>query len=73
MIGKMFYWLLGILIYEMMVGYPPFFEDTAVKTYEKILAGKIEWPRFVDPVGKDLIKKLLVSANKLTTDCNVLC
>ena len=28
--------------------------------YEKILAGKIEWPRHVDAVAKDLIKKLLV-------------
>lgn len=50
----------GVLIYEMLAGYPPFFDDNPFGIYEKILAGKIEWTRFIDPVAKDLIKKLLV-------------
>ncbi|CAG0897574.1 unnamed protein product [Cyprideis torosa] len=50
----------GVLIYEMLVGYPPFFDENAIGIYEKILAGRIDWPRFIDPVAKDLIKKLLV-------------
>ena len=50
----------GILVYEMLSGYPPFFDDNPFGIYEKILAGKIEWPRHIDPVAKDLIKKLLV-------------
>ncbi|CAG2197335.1 PRKX [Mytilus edulis] len=55
------WWSLGILIYEMLVGYPPFFDENTFKIYEKILEGKIEWPRHLDPVAnKDLIKKLLV-------------
>jgi len=53
------WWALGILIYEMLVGYPPFFHDTPFKIYEKILQGKIEFPRFLDTSAKDLIKKLL--------------
>ena len=28
--------------------------------YQKILSGKIEWPRHMDKEAKDLIKKLLV-------------
>lgn len=44
----------------MLVGYPPFFDDNPFGIYEKILAGKIEWTRFIDPIAKDLIKKLLV-------------
>ncbi|XP_052783690.1 cAMP-dependent protein kinase catalytic subunit PRKX-like isoform X4 [Mya arenaria] len=54
------WWSLGILVYEMIVGFPPFFDDQPFGIYEKILAGKIDWPRHIDPVAKDLIKKLLV-------------
>lgn len=55
------WWALGILIYEMLVGYPPFFDASTFKIYEKILAGRIEFPRFIDANAKDLIKKLLKS------------
>jgi protein kinase X len=51
----------GILIYEMLAGYPPFYDENPFQIYQKILAGKIEWPRYIDAVAKDLIKKLLVN------------
>lgn len=59
LIANVFFFV-GVLIYEMLAGYPPFFDDNPFGIYEKILAGKIEWTRFIDPVAKDLIKKLLV-------------
>uniref|UniRef100_A0A1E1WMU9 AGC-kinase C-terminal domain-containing protein n=2 Tax=Pectinophora gossypiella TaxID=13191 RepID=A0A1E1WMU9_PECGO len=44
----------------MLVGYPPFYDDNPFGIYEKILNGRVEWPRHLDPVAKDIIKKLLV-------------
>lgn len=52
--------LSGVLIYEMLAGFPPFYDDNPFGIYEKILGGKIEWPKHLDPIAKDLIKKLLV-------------
>ncbi len=38
------WWALGILLFEMMVGFPPFFADTPNGIYQKILAGAIDMP-----------------------------
>lgn len=39
--------------------FPPFFADTPFGIYEKILAGRIDFPRFFDPNAADLVKRLL--------------
>uniref|UniRef100_A0A0B7AUS8 Protein kinase domain-containing protein n=2 Tax=Arion vulgaris TaxID=1028688 RepID=A0A0B7AUS8_9EUPU len=53
------WWSLGVLIYEMLAGYPPYYAENPFGIYEKIIAGKTDWPKHIDSVAKDLIKKLL--------------
>ncbi|KAJ1463315.1 kinase-like domain-containing protein [Pelagophyceae sp. CCMP2097] len=53
------WWGLGILIFEMLVGHAPFFDETSFGIYEKILLGKYETPQSLDGRAKDCIKKLL--------------
>lgn len=50
-----------MLIYEMLAGYPPFYDDDHLKLYEKIMHGKIRWPSYFDPNAKDLLARLLTS------------
>ena len=45
----------------MLAGYPPFYDDNPFGIYEKILAGKINFPTYFDENAKDLIKKLLTA------------
>jgi len=43
----------------MLVGYPPFFDETAYGIYEKILRGHISWPRDMGRSSRDLIREFL--------------
>lgn len=53
------WWACGVLCYEMLVGYPPFYDVNDYGIYEKILSGQIHWPRSMDPLSKSLVKAFL--------------
>jgi serine/threonine protein kinase len=53
------WWAIGVLIFEMLAGFPPFFDESPYGIYQKILAGRIDWPRHFSPEARDLVKRLL--------------
>jgi len=55
------YWALGVLVFEMVVGAPPFYAEDPMEVYEKILSGNPAMPTFFTRNMSDLIKKLLRS------------
>lgn len=52
-------WALGVLMYELIVGSPPFEEDTRELTYKRILSRNLKFPSVVSQDARDLISKLL--------------
>ncbi|OXG23502.1 protein kinase A [Cryptococcus neoformans Tu401-1] len=56
------WYALGVLIFEMLAGYPPFFTEDGnpMKLYEKIIAGKVRYPTYFDVLAKELLKNLLI-------------
>ena len=53
-------WSLGILIYEMLCGYTPFWDSgSPMKIYENILRGKVKYPAYVNPDAQDLLERLI--------------
>ncbi|KAH7293915.1 hypothetical protein KP509_28G047800 [Ceratopteris richardii] len=55
------WWTLGVLIYEMLAGFPPFEDEDPSATYQKILEGKIHFPKHFSKSVKDLIRKLVTA------------
>eukprot|EP00479_Gromia_sphaerica_P007006 TRINITY_DN2179_c0_g1_i1.p1 TRINITY_DN2179_c0_g1~~TRINITY_DN2179_c0_g1_i1.p1 ORF type:complete len:121 (-),score=26.35 TRINITY_DN2179_c0_g1_i1:177-539(-) len=45
----------------MIAGNPPFIADDPMGIYQQILAGKIEFPPYIDSFARDLISELLAS------------
>lgn len=53
------WWTVGILIFEMLASYPPFYDEDPMKTYAKIMNGEIQYPPFISKSAESIIKKLL--------------
>ncbi|XP_064780889.1 cGMP-dependent protein kinase 1 isoform X1 [Oncorhynchus masou masou] len=52
------FWSLGILVYELLVGSPPFSSSEPAKIYPKILDGVLKFPPYLGEGAKSLISKL---------------
>ncbi|KAL0894507.1 hypothetical protein ABMA27_013090 [Loxostege sticticalis] len=53
------WWSFGVLLYEMNAGYPPFYANEPMKTYEKIVAGKYRCPSSFNADLRDLVRNVL--------------
>ena len=53
----------------MLVGIDPFSDDDPMKTYQKILKGKINFPKTIDKDAKSLIKHLLTQDTSKRYGC----
>eukprot|EP01083_Nonionella_stella_P284345 967955_1 len=54
------WWCLGVLLYELTVGIPPFYSQKISEMYRKIQEDPLIFPPHLSNACKDLISKLLV-------------
>jgi len=55
------WWTVGIIIFEMLVGFPPFEGNDPLDLYKTIVANKPKYPKKISKEAQDLISGLLSS------------
>jgi len=53
------WWTLGVLIYEMMTGLPPFYDENVNVMYQRILADPLQFPPDMSAEAQSVIAALL--------------
>ena len=56
------YWAIGVIVYTLLIGKPPFETEDVKETYKKITADNYEFPSnvFISDEAKNFIKEILV-------------
>ncbi len=57
------WWTLGILLYEMLTGLPPFYDEDQAEMYRKIVTKELTFPSYVSPKARDLLTKVRISSD----------
>jgi serine/threonine protein kinase len=52
------WWALGILIYEFLVGQPPFWDQNPMRIYEQIVEGRLRFPPDMPPAAQNIVSLL---------------
>ena len=52
-------WSAGVILFAAVCGYLPFEDPNTSQLYKKILNGDYQFPKFISPDGKNLIKNIL--------------
>ena len=62
------WWGLGVIVYEMLTGMPPFFNQNKIKLFDSISNLKVNYPHFLSPEASKFLRELLVKENRLGHD-----
>ena len=54
-------WAIGIILFAMLCGYLPFEDDDNDILFQKILECKLDYPKHLSSLAKDIMKKILVT------------
>lgn len=52
------WWALGVLIYEFLVGQPPFWDQNVMRLYEQIVEGRLRFPPNMPHAARNIITQL---------------
>lgn len=63
------WWSLGTLLFEMLTGLPPFYDQNLQSMYEKIVKGKIAFPPYLSEAAKQVLLAFLERDSRKRLGC----